>query len=141
MNEDIMLLTNELVYDGKLKIGSASIAQRELNLPDATPLAHSEQWLQDVLDPRLAPFPTVENSNCRSNRIVRSHSRKVVFIDTDLLPAREKKTVSLVENETEARLVLEVSQIISRRDNFKLTRKFFYRSSRPSRAVKSLKTM
>lgn len=43
-------------------------------------------------------------------RISATISRKVVFIDTDKLPAREKKTVSLVENETEARLILEVSQ-------------------------------
>ncbi|GAA5964056.1 hypothetical protein JCM3765_000884 [Sporobolomyces pararoseus] len=91
MNEDIMLLTNELVYDGKLQVGNASIAQRALVLPDTESLTHSEQWLQDVLDP----------------------SRKVVFIDTDLLPAREKKTLSLVENETEARLVLEIVKSLS----------------------------
>ncbi|GAA6017523.1 hypothetical protein JCM11491_006852 [Sporobolomyces phaffii] len=86
MNEDIMLLSNELVYNGQLKVGNDEVSQRELQLPAPHALDKAPQWVQDVLKP----------------------SRRVVFVDTDELPAREKKTVSLIENEIEARLVREL---------------------------------
>lgn len=38
-----------------------------------------------------------------------SHRRTVIFVDTDLLPARERRYGSLVENEPEAALVAQVS--------------------------------
>jgi DNA replication ATP-dependent helicase Dna2 len=52
MNEDIMLLSNELVYNGKLKVGNSEIAQKELHLPSANSLVQAEAWLRDVLEPR-----------------------------------------------------------------------------------------
>ena len=34
MNEDIMLLSNRLVYDNRLKCGSVEVAQRSLVIPN-----------------------------------------------------------------------------------------------------------
>ncbi|GAA5899795.1 bifunctional ATP-dependent DNA helicase/ssDNA endodeoxyribonuclease DNA2 [Sporobolomyces salmoneus] len=91
MNEDIMLLSNQLVYNGLLKVGNFEVSQRKLRLPKPDGLDGADRWLRDVLDP----------------------SRKVVFVDTDQLPAREKKTVSLIENETEALIVLKILKTLS----------------------------
>lgn len=41
MNDDIMSLTNHLVYDGRLKCGSAEVAKRRLDLPTR------DQWFQE----------------------------------------------------------------------------------------------
>ncbi|SGY77362.1 BQ5605_C005g03616 [Microbotryum silenes-dioicae] len=83
MNRDIMLLSNRLVYDGELRVGSDSIADRRLALPGWERL--EEGWCKDVVDPR----------------------KTVVFADTDQLPARERKQGSLIDNEGEARIVKE----------------------------------
>lgn len=51
MNEDIMLLSNELVYGGLLKVGSLEVSQRLLPLPNQTGLDNADAWVRDVLDP------------------------------------------------------------------------------------------
>ena len=58
MNEDIMLLSNKLIYQGKLKCGSDEVAQRGLDLARKTCeemyCMPCEQpcWVQDLMDPR-----------------------------------------------------------------------------------------
>jgi DNA replication ATP-dependent helicase Dna2 len=86
MNEDIMLLSNSLVYDGMLKCGNEDVARRTLNLPDRRALAAAEPWVKDVLSDRY----------------------KVVFCDTDLLPALEKKQGDRTTNDVEADLIKQV---------------------------------
>ena len=49
MNEDIMLLSNSLVYDGLLKCGNESVAKRVLRIPDTTQLASAKGWVRDIL--------------------------------------------------------------------------------------------
>ncbi|GAA5861587.1 hypothetical protein JCM8547_008083 [Rhodosporidiobolus lusitaniae] len=83
MNEDIMLLSNTLVYEGKLKAGSAEVGRRRLELPKRGGVERLEEWQREVVDP----------------------SRTVLFVDTDALPARELRFGSLIENELEAVLV------------------------------------
>jgi DNA replication ATP-dependent helicase Dna2 len=58
MNEDIMLLSNNLIYEGKLKCGSNEVAQRGLDLGRKTcgevfgrPCVQP-CWVQDLMDPR-----------------------------------------------------------------------------------------
>lgn len=54
MNEDIMLLSNSLVYDGLLKCGSESVAKRVLQIPDRAELGSAKSWVRDVLSDRYA---------------------------------------------------------------------------------------
>jgi DNA replication ATP-dependent helicase Dna2 len=60
MNEEIMLLSNQLIYSGRLKCGSQEVAQRALVLPDSTKMQKLHKgpcddcWLERLLDPRLA---------------------------------------------------------------------------------------
>ncbi|CEQ40945.1 SPOSA6832_02624, partial [Sporobolomyces salmonicolor] len=92
MNEDIMLLSNKLVYSEQLKVGDELVAKRELRLPGSEGMEGMEQWLKEVLNP----------------------SRKVIFVDTDQLPAVERKRGSLIENELEACLVQKTVEAMSR---------------------------
>ncbi|GAA5968485.1 hypothetical protein JCM11641_007653 [Rhodosporidiobolus odoratus] len=85
MNEDIMLLSNTLVYDHQLQIGNEQVGQQRLVLPQPAQMETLEPWVKEVVDP----------------------SRTVLFVDTDALPARESKKGSLIENELEALLVKE----------------------------------
>lgn len=96
MNEEIMFLSNSLVYNNRLRCGSEAVATRTLDIPDREPLrnAHSNSlcsggkdcWIETVLDP----------------------SRKAVFLDTDAVPARESRKGDLVQNEVEAQLIHEL---------------------------------
>lgn len=50
MNQEIMRLSNELVYSGALKCGSAAIADSRLRLPNlAQVLPECPRWLQEVM--------------------------------------------------------------------------------------------
>ncbi|GAA5914570.1 hypothetical protein JCM5296_006275 [Sporobolomyces johnsonii] len=91
MNEDIMLLSNKLVYSDQLKVGDELVAKRELRLPRSEGMEGMEQWLKEVLDP----------------------SRKVLFVDTDQISALERKCGSLIGNELEARLVQKTVEALS----------------------------
>eukprot|EP00698_Gefionella_okellyi_P005877 TRINITY_DN1530_c0_g2_i1.p1 TRINITY_DN1530_c0_g2~~TRINITY_DN1530_c0_g2_i1.p1 ORF type:complete len:1295 (+),score=291.04 TRINITY_DN1530_c0_g2_i1:37-3921(+) len=91
MNSDIMLLSNTLVYSNMLKCGNSEVARSELSLPNPSAVDVSESasgcaWLHDVLLP----------------------TRKVVFLDTELVPARETRQGDAVSNEVEAVLVQRV---------------------------------
>ena len=61
MNEDIMLLSNKLIYGDRLRCGSAETATRGLTLPDKTFLAKMHEatncvrdtcWVERLLDER-----------------------------------------------------------------------------------------
>ncbi|KZS87370.1 Dna2-domain-containing protein [Sistotremastrum niveocremeum HHB9708] len=102
MNEDIMTLSNRLVYSDRLRCGSAEVAKRCLRLPDDAPLKKLHEagkpchpdgcWLQKLLDP-----------NC-----------KAVFVDTDASTAEDSHDGNLVQNEAEASYTLEVTQMLIR---------------------------
>lgn len=87
MNGDIMELSNEMVYGGKLKVGNEGVGKRVLDLPRPEALDRYEGWVGEVLDP----------------------GRSVVFVDTDRLPARERKAGPLIDNPTEAAIIHDVS--------------------------------
>ena len=52
MNEDIMLLSNSLVYDGLLKCGNEGVAKRVLQIPDRRALGVAKPWVRDILSDR-----------------------------------------------------------------------------------------
>ncbi|EJT99626.1 Dna2-domain-containing protein [Dacryopinax primogenitus] len=97
MNEDIMLLSNRLIYNDRLQCGSEETARRSLVLKDKSPLAALHTggpcdgcWLEALLDERC----------------------KAVFVDTDLLPARDSRVGDLVQNEIEASIVAQLANVL-----------------------------
>jgi DNA replication ATP-dependent helicase Dna2 len=53
MNEDIMLLSNKLVYQDRLKVGSDFVATQRLRLPKPGALEElgAQSWIRDLLEP------------------------------------------------------------------------------------------
>ncbi|KAK6594130.1 DNA replication factor Dna2 [Botrytis cinerea] len=110
MNADVMALSNTLIYNGRLKCGSTSVANRKIIIPDMDALKanhhtpssvlHSTQksiclepkkgrcWLRDLLDPDVT----------------------VAFVDTDSLGdmARESEKGNRTVNDVEARIVTQL---------------------------------
>ncbi|PRQ72091.1 AAA domain-domain containing protein, partial [Rhodotorula toruloides] len=83
MNSDIMSLSNELVYSGQLKVGDERVGGRKLGVRKDLAESVVESWVWDIIDP----------------------DRSVIFVDTDALPARERRNGSLIDNLSEAVLV------------------------------------
>ncbi|KAL1918139.1 uncharacterized protein VTP21DRAFT_3405 [Calcarisporiella thermophila] len=100
MNREIMLLSNTLIYDYKLRCGTAQVAERTLSLTASNldSRFHSETsvkcvgkcWLWKLIDPMC----------------------KVVFVDTDEIPAPDSRSGDLVQNEIEAILVHQVVEAL-----------------------------
>lgn len=87
MCDDIMTLSNALVYDGRLRCASDAVACARLAVPGYAALAaEAPPWLAAALDP----------------------ARAVVFLDTDAVPAVEARVGDSTTNPGEARLVLRV---------------------------------
>lgn len=103
MNEAIMKLSNHLIYQGLLRCGSESVANRKFEFSDvdysvirslldvtkqaafADPLARTKTWVEEILD----------------------HNRQVIFVNTDFVPAPEDKVelADVVRNPIEATIV------------------------------------
>ncbi|KAK4057444.1 DNA replication endonuclease-helicase Dna2 [Microbotryomycetes sp. JL221] len=97
MNSDIMLLSNRLIYRDQLKCGSNEVAERRLELKNRGALrdllVKSEaEWLDAVVDP----------------------DRAVVFLQTDKMPALERRIGSRFDNAGEAKIVLHSTEALLR---------------------------
>lgn len=95
MCADIMLLSNTLIYQGRLKCGTEAVANQRLHIPfpeklDTLWKGSGEQWMTPILDP----------------------SNRVLFLDHDSVPALERTVGEKVENVTEAELVRQVVQAL-----------------------------
>ncbi|KAJ6559180.1 DNA replication factor Dna2-domain-containing protein [Mycena vulgaris] len=101
MNQDIMTLSNRLIYGDRLRCGSEAIAQQTLTLPDRT-------FLRSI----HAGKPC-HSSGCWIEKLM-SESCKAVFVDTDGLPAQDSRVGDLVQNEVEAALVYQVTETLLR---------------------------
>ncbi|WAQ90948.1 hypothetical protein PtA15_13A348 [Puccinia triticina] len=96
MNEDIMSLSNALIYEGRLCSADPSMSDLGLEIPlglltdsfhtDDPVGCHDGCWLSDIMQP----------------------ARKVVFANTDLLHEKESKTGNQLQNEAEAYLALQL---------------------------------
>lgn len=95
MCEDIMLLSNTLVYENRLKCGSPAVANRFLKIPEpskvllllsSSPSSEQEQWMNRILD----------------------RDSKVVFLNHDDIPGYETCIGDKIENETEANLIFQI---------------------------------
>ncbi|KAJ3750860.1 DNA replication factor Dna2-domain-containing protein [Lentinula detonsa] len=102
MNTDIMLLSNKLIYSDRLRCGSEAVAKRSLNIPD-------KSFLQSLHTSHSA----CTAAECWITQIMAERC-KAVFIDTDLVAARDSRVGDLVQNETEARLVYQITETMIR---------------------------
>ncbi|KAA1477837.1 Dna2-domain-containing protein [Dentipellis sp. KUC8613] len=106
MNADIMLLSNRLIYDDRLRCGSEEVAQQSLVIPDRAFLG------------KLHINPNVkgqcgERTRCWLDKLM-DEDCKAMFVDTDTVPAPESRAGDLVQNEIEAALVQQVVETLLR---------------------------
>lgn len=86
MCADIMLLSNKLVYGGRLRCGNESVASRRMELDTAKVSSLPEPWLKGILDP----------------------SSRVVFLNHDNFKLYERVSGDKVDNPGEADLICKV---------------------------------
>ncbi|KAK5074350.1 DNA replication endonuclease-helicase Dna2 [Lithohypha guttulata] len=99
MAEDIMLLSNELIYNGRLKCGTSAVATRTLGIPN----------LQAALDAHHHPFSSSRSGSnissqslCSANhancylRLALLPSNRVMFLNTDTIVTPEPAVERLV---------------------------------------------
>ncbi|KAJ7459871.1 AAA domain-containing protein [Mycena latifolia] len=101
MSEDIMTLSNKLIYGDRLKCGSEAVAEQTLALPDRTFLH------------KMHVGKPCHSTGCWIDRLM-SESCKAVFVDTDGVPAQDSRVGDLVQNEVEANLVYQVTETLLR---------------------------
>ncbi|EPQ56684.1 hypothetical protein GLOTRDRAFT_75510 [Gloeophyllum trabeum ATCC 11539] len=99
MNEDIMILSNKLIYGDRLRCGSETVAKRSLCLPNP-------KAVKAIHRPICYPVET-----CWLHKLM-AESCKAVFVDTDGVPACDSRVGDLVQNEVEARLVQQMAEAL-----------------------------
>ncbi|KAF5357379.1 hypothetical protein D9758_005868 [Tetrapyrgos nigripes] len=104
MNEDIMVLSNTLIYGDRLRCGNEAVAKQSLVLKD-----------RGFLDGTLCRKTVCQHGDdvCWLQRLV-AESCKAVFVDTDLVPVRDSKVGDLVQNEGEVTLVYQITETLLR---------------------------
>ncbi|KAK9467597.1 hypothetical protein V1512DRAFT_261556 [Lipomyces arxii] len=100
MCEDIMALSNTLIYNGRLKCGNEKVARRTLPVPlkkEALHKIHRDSG------------STCETAHCWISHLL-DEKLKVVFVNTDSVPAHEIRKEGRVQNEVEASLVKQFAE-------------------------------
>ncbi|KAF8554816.1 Dna2-domain-containing protein [Imleria badia] len=103
MNEDIMLLSNRLIYGDRLRCGSEAVAKRSLTLPDKT-------FIDDL---RGSGGCLCDEGTCWLARLL-DENCKAIFVDTDRVPAFDSRVGDLVQNEVEGKLVYQIVEALLR---------------------------
>ncbi|WWC63257.1 uncharacterized protein I303_105857 [Kwoniella dejecticola CBS 10117] len=111
MNEDIMLLSNKLVYEGKLRCGNFQIAKQGLVLKNRK-TCHDVFDCSDLHGRDSSSSPSPPSERCWVQQLL-DESAKCVFVDTDGLPAPDSRLGDLVQNEIEAKLVQQLSSALT----------------------------
>lgn len=94
MAEDLMLLSNTLIYSGRLKCGNASIANRMLGIPDLTSgLAAHHHSIQALPQGIAATSLCIPNASCWLSNALRPESR-CLFLNTDTMGQPALETTS-----------------------------------------------
>lgn len=114
MCEDVMTLSNTLIYNGRLKCGNPAVAQRSLRIPRMEALKQHHHTPSTLLSASLNP-KTVCLNPTRALCWIRDlldPSVKACFVNTDpLLPlSRESETGSRIVNTCEATLCSQLVQ-------------------------------
>lgn len=110
MSEDIMALSNSLIYEGRLKCGTETLRKRMLEIPDIGALQRHHYDIDTIMsNPTTTPASFCSGAGpCWLRDMVDPHTR-VSFINTDALPSsREEAKGSRIVNPCEARLVTQL---------------------------------
>jgi DNA replication ATP-dependent helicase Dna2 len=111
MCEDVMALSNNLIYNGRLKCGSKQVAESSIDIPDMNALNHHH------FSSSTLPFSQNKKGFCISPdsgrcwiRRLLAPETKVSFINTDpLLPvSREEAKGNRIVNPTEANICIQL---------------------------------
>ncbi|KAG7827566.1 hypothetical protein KL920_004329 [Ogataea angusta] len=93
MSADVMMLSNCLIYDGRLKCGTPQVANQTLHVPFPERLQEAciqvprpFRWMDHVFDPK----------------------NRVLFLNHDSVPAQEVANGEKIENPVEADLILQI---------------------------------
>ncbi|CAK7270446.1 DNA replication endonuclease-helicase Dna2 [Sporothrix epigloea] len=108
MCEDIMALSNTLIYNGRLKCGTEALRYRSLHVPDMARLHQHHHNAGSVA--RLTPisFCAMGSKSCWLRDLLRPETR-VAFVNTDaILSSREEAKGNRTVNPCEARLVAQL---------------------------------
>ncbi|CAK7264901.1 DNA replication endonuclease-helicase Dna2 [Sporothrix epigloea] len=108
MCEDIMALSNTLIYNGRLKCGTEALRYRSLHVPDMARLHQHHHNAGSVA--RLTPvsFCAMGGKSCWLRDLLRPETR-VAFVNTDAIPSgREEAKGNRTVNPCEARLVAQL---------------------------------
>lgn len=98
MCEEIMTLSNELIYNGLLKCGNEKVAKSSLHIPRPDGLDKFHTGIQQC------------GKRCWMKNLL-SESVKACFVDTDQVPAREVRKGDRTSNPTEAQLAFQVRHL------------------------------
>ena len=109
MCEDIMSLSNTLIYHGMLKCGTPEVATRLLHLPDVSALKQHHHTLASLDATHTAPCLGPEQASCWLRKVL-DPARRVVFLNTDNAGAAAKDIVngSRVTNPFEVSLTTQL---------------------------------
>lgn len=108
MCAEVMLLSNTLIYSGRLKCGTSSVASRRLTLPNPSGL-QTQHRQTTASRPPTATCTGPESPTCWLSRSL-SPDRPVVFINTDpISPSLEAQSGSRTINTLEARLITHLT--------------------------------
>ncbi|KAM7197362.1 tripartite DNA replication factor [Rhypophila sp. PSN 637] len=112
MCEDIMGLSNALIYNGRLKCGTESLRFASLSIPNMNALSHRHLNNSSIPSPRKqrqhAFCPGPQKGTCWLRDLLDPEIR-VRFINTDLLPdSREEAKGNRIVNPCEAKVVAQL---------------------------------
>jgi DNA replication ATP-dependent helicase Dna2 len=102
MNEDIMSLSNTLIYNGRLKCGTQAVARRSLKIPNLDGLRQHHHTLDTLSGSESSICMAPRSGSCWLN-VVLAPARHVTFLNTDLMDTRAREIAhgSRVTNPTE----------------------------------------
>lgn len=110
MSEDIMALSNTLIYEGRLKCGTEDLRFRKLEIPNMDALERHHFDLSAVLSqPTATPNTFCTGIGSCWLRDMVDPGTRVSFINTDGLPSsREEAKGNRIVNPCEARIVVQL---------------------------------
>lgn len=107
MSEDIMTLSNTLIYEGHLKCGTEELRMRKMDVPNMDALCRHHYDAAALVSSQTNSFCT-DTGACWLRDLVDPETR-VSFINTDALPAsREEAKGNRIVNPCEARIVVQL---------------------------------
>lgn len=110
MCEDVMMLSNTLIYNGRLKCGTETLRHQKLDIPHINNLRQKHYDADTIKHHTIPPsFCTAwTNESCWLRHLIDPEAR-VRFVNTDLLPSsREEAKGNRIVNPTEAGIVVQL---------------------------------